>query len=78
MASVLPYWARYQTEASARDNSGSASSSHSDPILEMSMVLSLPQSKLLPSELLAFGRNQPSGVQKLQCDFWAGSCTDGQ
>jgi hypothetical protein len=39
------------------------------------MVLSLPQSKLLPSDLLAFGRNQPNGAQKLQCGFWAESCS---
>ena len=66
--SFLPHWKRYQTKASS---GGDTISSTSDPALELNMVLSLPQSKLLPSDLLAFGRNQPNGAQKLQCGFWA-------
>jgi hypothetical protein len=76
--SFLPHWKRYQTKASS---GGDTISSTSDPALELNMVLSLPQSKLLPSDL-SWPSGETSQTAHRSCSAdsgrWAESCSEGR
>jgi len=72
-ASPIPIkWERYLPASRGGDGGDHGDKANT----ELTMVLTLPESKLKASADLAYGKGQPHGKQKVQCEFWASACSN--